>query len=672
MVLDVKLEMIERKKVYSKVHEILKDQESETFGYHMIVLFSILLEAFKPKVSFQYTEEKIDSLITSLISELSLDCESLSTSYKKIINESSSIKNDAKYDAILDEWERGISVLIKDEFFLVVVDCRLLKESSGQVLKKVDSAGYKNIGVIFVNVYSDLKIKSNVNSLVSETGFKNFGIGKGVEFFISCENEYSEPEIFLNKIKKEYDFFIKVFEDFCKVRKVEKDKASIKIDDLEKQYKEIKEKNQDFQKWLTNRKDQVEKLNNELSQIKSKNLRKTSLLEEEIKFKDEKLDLLGDDLKYLKNKLLFLTEKYEVVEAERKRYESINKDLLHEEKNIKNDIKRLEKELIESRSFLRESETNSLIKIGILEESLADSKSENYQYCNELSILEKEFTRLLKEKTDLDEKIKSELATEKQKNQKKNQQIKELEARLDCDNQKNQKIIEGLSDENIKLQEEIRIFTAKKDDFKLFRNKEIELLSKIERLENDNEDLLLVVDKQAVELSILQKLIKQKEKEEKEEKEEKVEIEKSPCVDISHVRAETLVEEHLLVKKDVEKKSEESISRVSPKYFNFFSRTDVNKKLIEKLDIIRSSSLFDEEWYYEKYPDVKESGVDAATHYLKFGAKELRDPSCYFSTRWYLESYSDVEESGINPLYHYIIFGENENRTICDVKRAEL
>jgi hypothetical protein len=80
----------------------------------------------------------------------------------------------------------------------------------------------------------------------------------------------------------------------------------------------------------------------------------------------------------------------------------------------------------------------------------------------------------------------------------------------------------------------------------------------------------------------------------------------------------------------------------------------------EQVELIKQSSLFDESWYLEQYPDVMEDGGDAALHYLQHGASEGRNPSPNFNTNWYLETYMDVAESGRNPLVQYIKYGEQE------------
>ena len=69
---------------------------------------------------------------------------------------------------------------------------------------------------------------------------------------------------------------------------------------------------------------------------------------------------------------------------------------------------------------------------------------------------------------------------------------------------------------------------------------------------------------------------------------------------------------------------------------------------------IRRSGLFDTGWYLERYPDVAEAGIDPVVHYVRFGAKEGRDPAPWFSTSAYLQANPDVAASGKNPFHHYI------------------
>lgn len=79
---------------------------------------------------------------------------------------------------------------------------------------------------------------------------------------------------------------------------------------------------------------------------------------------------------------------------------------------------------------------------------------------------------------------------------------------------------------------------------------------------------------------------------------------------------------------------------------------------------LASSNLFDADWYLRRYPDVKARGMDPARHYLKYGAREGRDPGPAFNTRAYSAQYPDVAAAGLNPLVHYIQHGRREGRRL--------
>jgi len=89
-----------------------------------------------------------------------------------------------------------------------------------------------------------------------------------------------------------------------------------------------------------------------------------------------------------------------------------------------------------------------------------------------------------------------------------------------------------------------------------------------------------------------------------------------------------------------------------------------------KASLIRSSQLFDGDWYIVRYPDVAAAGIDPAVHYLESGWKEGRDPSQSFSTASYLNLNSDVAAAGINPLVHFIEFGYSEGRQLAELPSA--
>ena len=62
------------------------------------------------------------------------------------------------------------------------------------------------------------------------------------------------------------------------------------------------------------------------------------------------------------------------------------------------------------------------------------------------------------------------------------------------------------------------------------------------------------------------------------------------------------------------------------------------------------------------YPDVCEAGVDAARHYVEYGAAEARNPSPHFDGNYYLDQHPDVRRAGQNPLVHYLTHGLVEGR----------
>jgi hypothetical protein len=89
-----------------------------------------------------------------------------------------------------------------------------------------------------------------------------------------------------------------------------------------------------------------------------------------------------------------------------------------------------------------------------------------------------------------------------------------------------------------------------------------------------------------------------------------------------------------------------------------------SKSLAKDLEAIRNSVFFDERHYLEANPDVRDTGLDAALHYLVHGGQEGRDPGPFFSTEAYLARYPDVAEAKLNPLLHYEANGRHENRRV--------
>lgn len=77
---------------------------------------------------------------------------------------------------------------------------------------------------------------------------------------------------------------------------------------------------------------------------------------------------------------------------------------------------------------------------------------------------------------------------------------------------------------------------------------------------------------------------------------------------------------------------------------------------------IEESDLFDSDWYLHRYRDVLQLELSPAEHYVRIGARLLRDPGPDFSTRFYLATHRDVAKAGVNPLWHYVAHGCHEGR----------
>lgn len=85
-------------------------------------------------------------------------------------------------------------------------------------------------------------------------------------------------------------------------------------------------------------------------------------------------------------------------------------------------------------------------------------------------------------------------------------------------------------------------------------------------------------------------------------------------------------------------------------------------KQMYDLYLIRTSHLFDEDWYLAKNPDVAEANVSPLLHYYRHGGFEGCDPGPNFSSGGYLDTYDDVKKARINPLVHYLKYGRKEGR----------
>lgn len=104
--------------------------------------------------------------------------------------------------------------------------------------------------------------------------------------------------------------------------------------------------------------------------------------------------------------------------------------------------------------------------------------------------------------------------------------------------------------------------------------------------------------------------------------------------------------------------------------FRFGLKT-FSKNFTEDYKIIRKSRLFNQVWYFNKYKEVRESGLDPVYHYLQIGWRDGFNPSEQFSSNEYLELNNDIANIGMNPLLHYEKYGKKERRRISYEEKSK-
>jgi glycosyltransferase involved in cell wall biosynthesis len=98
------------------------------------------------------------------------------------------------------------------------------------------------------------------------------------------------------------------------------------------------------------------------------------------------------------------------------------------------------------------------------------------------------------------------------------------------------------------------------------------------------------------------------------------------------------------------------------KYYTRFCLSRIYLRLIQLTGGARFGPLFDRQFYLQRYPDVASSGIEPATHFLLYGARELRQPHPLFDTKYYLATNPDVAAGGLNPLLQFLRTGWREGR----------
>ena len=82
-------------------------------------------------------------------------------------------------------------------------------------------------------------------------------------------------------------------------------------------------------------------------------------------------------------------------------------------------------------------------------------------------------------------------------------------------------------------------------------------------------------------------------------------------------------------------------------------------------EIIFNSNLFDFLWFKKIY-DVNDD-LDLIWYYIENFEKKSLNPTPFFDSLWYLEKYPDVKKSGNNPFSHFIKYGIKEKRSCNEI-----
>lgn len=75
--------------------------------------------------------------------------------------------------------------------------------------------------------------------------------------------------------------------------------------------------------------------------------------------------------------------------------------------------------------------------------------------------------------------------------------------------------------------------------------------------------------------------------------------------------------------------------------------------LLEDIMLLEASALFDPDYYLEKYPGIKDAGVDPYYHYCLYGWRDGLEPCRDFSCEKYLLQNPEIR-GAMSPLIHYL------------------
>lgn len=84
--------------------------------------------------------------------------------------------------------------------------------------------------------------------------------------------------------------------------------------------------------------------------------------------------------------------------------------------------------------------------------------------------------------------------------------------------------------------------------------------------------------------------------------------------------------------------------------------------------VIDDSNTFDDDYYLQQSPELKDQIINLIEHYVTKGAYENKNPSKTFDTDFYLKQNPDVRAFSENPYVHYILNGKKEGRISLKTK----
>ena len=107
----------------------------------------------------------------------------------------------------------------------------------------------------------------------------------------------------------------------------------------------------------------------------------------------------------------------------------------------------------------------------------------------------------------------------------------------------------------------------------------------------------------------------------------------------------------------VESSDSEDVDRISDQTVVESSDSEDVDQISDQISFLDGHPLFDAEFYYQKYPEVKTAGYAALEHYVRWGGKEGRATHALFDGAYYSERYPEVLTHSPTPLHHFVQFG---------------